>query len=70
MISQKLHWSFWVGIGFLIAGGIGAGILLAGEGPLSFVEETLAYSYAWIIFGIGLIIFSGIRRIVTSKDAK
>ena len=70
MIKEKLHWTFWVGIGFLIAGGISWEILLAGEGPQSFVEETATYSYGWIIFGIGLIIYSTIRKFLKSKEPK
>ena len=56
-----------MGIGFLIAGGISWAILLAGEGPPSFVEETATYSYGWVIFGAGLTIYSMIRKISRSK---
>jgi len=34
------------------------------------VEETITYSYGWVIFGIGLIIYSTIRKIVKSKEPK
>ncbi|WP_428327190.1 hypothetical protein [Nitrosopumilus sp.] len=68
MNKEKLHWTFWVGIGFLIAGGISWAILLAGEGPPSFVEETITYSYGWVIFGIILIIYSTIKKIAKSKE--
>lgn len=67
MNKEKLHWTLWVGIGFLIAGGISLAILLAGEGPPSYIEETTTYSYAWIIFGVGLIAYSTIRSILKSK---
>ena len=64
---EKVHWTLWVGIGFLIAGGISLGILFAGEGPPRYIEETAAYGYAWMIFGGSLIVYSIIRRILKSK---
>ena len=70
MNKEKLHWTFWVGIGFLIAGGISWAILLAGEGPVNYIEETITYSYGWIIFGAGLIIYSSIRKIVKYREFK
>ncbi|KAF6245104.1 hypothetical protein [Nitrosopumilus sp. b2] len=66
MNREKFHWTLWIGIGFLIAGGISLGILLSGEGPPKFIEETSAYSYAWIIFGISLVSYSIIKRILKS----
>ena len=70
MNKEKLHWTFWVGMGFLIAGGISWAILLAGESPPNFIEETITYSYAWIIFGMGLIIYAMIKKSIKSKESK
>lgn len=53
-----------------MAGGISWAMLLAGEGPPSYIEETITYSYGWAIFGAGLIIYSTIREIVKSQESK
>lgn len=65
---KDMHWTFWMGIGFLIAGGISYAIAIGGEGPPSFIEEVSAYSIGWIIFGIGMVVFSFVKKMMKKKQ--
>ena len=57
-----------MGIGFLIAGGISFAITLGGEAPPSFKEEVSAYSIGWIIFGVGMVAFSFVKKMRNQKQ--
>lgn len=67
-MEKNRHWTFWMGIGFLIAGGISYAIVLGGEGPPSFIEQVSAYSIGWIIFGVGAIVFSFVKRTTKQRQ--
>ena len=59
-----MHWSFWVGVGFVIASLVSLAVVLGGEGPSSLIEELLGYSIGWTVMGIALIAFSFLKNLV------
>ena len=64
MNKSRFHWSFWVGVGFVIASLISFGVVLGGEGPPGLVEELFGYTVGWTVVGFALIAFSFLKNIV------
>ena len=64
MDKSRFHWSFWVGVGFVVASLISFGVILGGEGSPSLVEELFGYTVGWTVVGLALIAFSFLKNIV------
>ena len=59
-----MHWLFWMGIGLMISGIVSVGIIFAGEGPPSFIEQVYVYSVGWIVSGVVLTIAGIVKQLL------
>ena len=62
-----MHWLFWMGVGLIVSGIVSVGIILAGEGPPSFIQEVYVYSVGWIVAGVVLAL-AGIAKQLVFKN--
>ncbi|MFQ5781818.1 MAG: hypothetical protein ACE5GR_02025 [Nitrosopumilus sp.] len=64
MEKNRFHWTFWAGVGFIIASLISFTVVLFGEATPSLIEELLGYNVGWMIAGIVLVVFSFLKKIL------
>ncbi len=64
MEKSRFHWTFWVGVGFVIASLISFAVVLGGEGTPGLVEELFGHTVGWLIVGLGFIGFSFLKKIL------
>ena len=57
-----VHWLFWTGVSFIIAGFVSMAITFGGEAPQRLIEEFFGYSVAWIIRGVVLAVFGFVKE--------